>query len=257
VYIPFGEEMYVGTARGKLSFFRRILQAIRICLVLLPFAMIIFSGYWASITGGRVWRSLIGVALMSCNIVMVVLSAASCALMCFVIFEVLRPLSRLISLLYVGVTLLAFLMSCLILSYSTDHAWRHNAFKLRSYCCSSEELCPDLDLEYSDWCVTYFTAYSVKKYVRDRTSDMYVAFSGIFGPWVGIWIVFIVFHIYISQANKLADEGETTVRMDSVATSSKAKLHPGHKIPEGSGEKLLDAIRANPQNGDDYSADEA
>jgi hypothetical protein len=86
--------------------------------------------------------------------------------------------------------------------------WKDATYKLREYCCPAPEDCPAQNVQYVSWCAEYWTEYSIKKYARNRTVDLYSAFAGLFGPWFGFWVVFLAMHMFVITDGRSGRPGE-------------------------------------------------
>lgn len=173
----------------------KIYKILRIALCVIPVAVLIFCIYWAAITGG-VWNEVVGSQVLGLSITVVILAAASCAVMVCSVMGILAQAEKILTFVYFGITVVTFLFCFILMSFGTSSMQIQSEHALADYCASNNTT---NSLEYGEFCAEYWTDWSKKRYAMTRTTDAYDAFAGLVSPWIILFVVFSVMTVFIPK----------------------------------------------------------
>ncbi|OHS99154.1 hypothetical protein TRFO_34470 [Tritrichomonas foetus] len=92
----------------------------RYVLCALPLCSTFFCIYWAIISGSKDFTNISGYAMLSLNIIEIILSACSFVIILFAVLSILSNMEKLLTYIYGAITMIAFIIGFILLAYGSE-----------------------------------------------------------------------------------------------------------------------------------------
>ena len=117
----------------------KLLFLIRFLLCIFPIGVIIFCIYWAAITGNGDWSNFVNHTILALNILVILFSVASFVFILFAVLSLFQKLSKVFTIVYSIVTIIAFIIGFVLLSFGNEGHSMDYLSNFEIYCGPSTE----------------------------------------------------------------------------------------------------------------------
>ena len=178
----------------------------------LPLCTAAFSLYWVILLSDKVWIQSVGLSLFISNIFTLILSLASFAFNILSILKIKIIFEQLAYQIFIVTVIVTFAVCCISLSLSSYRSADRAYQDIVDYCLNHQ------GNKYSiQFFVKYSTFISQKNYILRRTVEANSILSGIFGVWLGSFIIYIICFIILKDR----DDGQLLLNDNNVEYSSR------------------------------------
>lgn len=156
-----------------------------------PLCAAAFSIYWLILLGDKVWLQSVGSSLFVSIFFVMFLSLVVIALNFLSTFKIKIVFEQLAFQLFIVLSIVTFIVCCISLSLSSYSSADRAYQDIVDYCSRHSE---------KKFAVQFFVKHSTfisqKNYVLKRTVEANYIFAGIFGSWLGSFVIYILaFHL--------------------------------------------------------------
>lgn len=170
---------------GRIAFWMVIFN------LLMPICTTIFSIYWLVLLGDKIWLQSVGSSLFVSNFFTMFFSLAA------FVFNILSTLKikiiyeKMTFQIFIIMTIISFILCCISLSLSSYSSADRAYQDIIDYCNHNPG-----KSDAVKFYAKYSTFISQKNYVLHRTVESKSILAGIFGTWIGSFVIYIlVFHL--------------------------------------------------------------
>lgn len=242
-------ELTIRSKTGTYLFWARIIVFIFMLIT------VSYSVYWSVLVSDSAWLSIIGGSLLAINIFNIIFSFIALIVMLFAIIGILSQLEKILTPVFFIALVATIVDSCVALSYSTEEKF-YLSYQLVLNQCSNE-------VNTSSFCSTHLTTWSMRKYVRERTSDPYNVMAALAGSLI-VFGIAIAILVLIQNKNTPKSEEQNNPQQDQSPLLNQHQEEQNDTIqdpeipPEPTPEKapLNNTYEQNSENSDYYSYDE-